>query len=46
MDQKELMIMDTTYRDAHQSLLATREDTRYHERDPLHRMSCAAALLF
>ena len=27
MDQKELMIMDTTYRDAHQSLLATRVRT-------------------
>lgn len=27
MDQKELMFMDTTYRDAHQSLLATRVRT-------------------
>ncbi len=45
MDQKELMIMDTTYRDAHQSLLATRVRT-YDIMNAIRYTACHVPQLF
>lgn len=45
MDQKELLFMDTTYRDAHQSLLATRMRT-YDMMNALHYTAVHVPQLF